>query len=88
MCKMNDLLSSIQVYQFCAIDLNLFLDNYPDNTNAKEDYCRVSAKLKELIGQYEKEYGPLTNFGSSYVENPEKWINTPWPWENMYKEDK
>ncbi|MDZ5000756.1 spore coat protein CotJB, partial [Clostridium perfringens] len=33
---------------------------------------------------YEKEHGPLTNFGSAYFQNPEAWVNSPWPWENMH----
>lgn len=78
----NDLLNKIMIYQFCAIDLNLFLDNFPDNKYAKEDYCKVSSKLTELIGEYEKNYGPLTNFGSAFIEDPKSWVDQSWPWEN------
>lgn len=77
-----DMLNSIQIYQFCAIDLNLFLDNFPEDRNAKEDYSKVSCKLTSLINEYEKHYGPLTNFGSAFVENPNAWVDEPWPWEN------
>lgn len=81
-----NLLENIMIYKFCALELNLFLDNYPDNKDASDDYKRVSQKLDECVIEYEKTYGPLSNFGSSYYENPEKWINTPWPWENENKE--
>lgn len=79
---LDDLLEKIRTYQFCAIDLNLYLDNFPDNQNAKEDYCKVSAKLTDLISEYEKDHGPMTNFGSAFTEDPKAWVEQPWPWEN------
>ncbi|NRT88089.1 spore coat protein CotJB [Clostridium beijerinckii] len=82
-----EMLNSIRVYQFCAVELNLFLDNFPEDKNAEEDYNKVSCKLTELISAYEKNFGPLTNFGSAYVENPKAWVNTPWPWENCSREE-
>lgn len=78
----NEYLDSIRKYMFFSIDLNLYLDNFPTCKNAKEEYKLVSSKLRKLIWDYEQEFGPLTNFGSSYIQNPETWINTPWPWEN------
>ncbi|AGF56932.1 MULTISPECIES: spore coat protein CotJB [Clostridium] len=74
-------LNSIRVYQFCAVELNLYLDNFPNDKNAMEDYNKVSCKLTALISDYEKEFGPLTNFGSAFVENPKAWVDKPWPWE-------
>ena len=82
-----DILNSIRIYHFCAIDLNLYLDNFPEDKNATEDYCKVSAKLQSLIADYEKSYGPLTNFGHSFFENPNAWVEQSWPWENERKED-
>lgn len=76
-----DLLDSIQIYQFIAVELNLFLDNFPDNSDAKKDYDTVSTKLTCLINEYEKNFGPLINFGMSFKENPNSWIEKPWPWE-------
>lgn len=77
-----ELLEKIMKYQFYAVDLNLFLDNFPNNPEATKDYEEISCKLQALIKDYENSYGPLTNFGSAYIENPELWISTPWPWEN------
>ena len=36
---------------------------------------------ESLVWDYEQEYGPLTNFGSACIQNPNAWLNTPWPWE-------
>lgn len=82
MCPSKDDLSNIMIYQFCAVDLNLYLDNFPDDENAREDYKKVSCKLTSLVHDYEKTHGPLTNFGSSSVENSKAWVDQPWPWEN------
>ena len=75
MCVIKDALKNIMMYQFCAIDLNLYLDNFPDDKNAREDYDKVSCKLTSLVHDYEKVHGPLTNFGSAFVENPKAWVD-------------
>ena len=83
----SDILNSIQIYQFCATELNLYLDNFPEDRNAVEDYCKVSAKLDKLISEYEKNYGPLCNFGHAFYENPRAWVEGCWPWEREKRED-
>ena len=60
-----ELLSQIMKYQFYAVDLNLFLDTHPNCKEALEDYKVISAKLINCINDYEKQYGPLINFGRS-----------------------
>ena len=77
-----NLLNTIKKYQFYTIDLNLYLDNFPYDEEAIEDYKLISKKLNSLIYEYECKYGPLTNFGTAFKNNPEKWVNQPWPWEN------
>lgn len=75
------MLKNIQRMQFYAVELNLYLDNFPNNSKAQEDYKEVSEKLDALIKDYEDKFGPLTNFGSSHIQNPSSWVNDPWPWE-------
>ena len=45
----NPLLVEIMKYIFYAVELNLYLDNFPNNTEATEDYRNISAKLDELV---------------------------------------
>lgn len=71
----------IKKLQFAAVELNLYLDNFPNNKQAKENYQQVSKMLNRMINEYEIQYGPLKNFGAAYIQNPEKWTNQPWPWE-------
>ena len=77
----DELLRDIMKLQFYAVDLNLYLDNFPNNKEAVEDYKKVSYKLDELIKLYEKNNGALSNFGSAFYENPQCWTSSPWPWE-------
>lgn len=79
--KSFELMNNIRKFQFYAIELNLYLDNFPNNKEAREDYQEISKKLDKLINQYECEYGTIRNFGSAYIENPSSWVNQPWPWE-------
>ena len=76
------LFNEIQKHQFFLLDLNLYLDNFPDNEKATKDFKQYSTNLKKLMWEYEKNYGPLINFGFAYFQNPEEWVNSPWPWEN------
>lgn len=79
--KAFELMNHIQKLQFYAVELNLYLDNFPNNKEAREDYENISKKLDKLINQYEYEYGTIRNFGSAFVEDPISWVNQPWPWE-------
>ena len=78
----HECLDAIRKLQFFAIDLNLYLDNFPSCKDAIDDYKLISSKLRKLIWDYEQSYGPLSNFGSAYIQNPDAWIDSPWPWEN------
>ena len=77
-----NLMRKIQKLQFAAVELNLYLDNFPGNDKAEKKYKEVSCKLDELIYEYETKYGPLRNFGVAYSEDTCSWANDPWPWEN------
>ena len=52
MCEI-DLLNEIRKYQFYAIELNLYLDNFPSNKKAINDYKKISERLDYLITNYE-----------------------------------
>ena len=69
--------------KFASVDLNLYLDNHPDNKEALDDYNKISEDLKKLTKIYESNYGPLTNFGCAESKNTWSWVDSPWPWETM-----
>ncbi|KXZ40664.1 spore coat protein JB [Alkalithermobacter thermoalcaliphilus JW-YL-7 = DSM 7308] len=79
--KKEDLLRKIQEVEFAAVDLNLYLDMYPDNQMALRDYNCLVQELMNLKRLYEMNYGPFSNFGTSFNQYPFSWVNEPWPWE-------
>ncbi|SHH32070.1 spore coat protein CotJB [Tepidibacter thalassicus] len=79
--KQEELLRKIQEVDFACLELNLYLDNNPNNQNALKDYNALANESMKLKKIYEMNFGPLTNFGSSLSQYPFAWINEPWPWE-------
>lgn len=76
------LMNKIRQLEFAAVDLNLYLDNFPNNRAALSAYNKYTSQLLELKKEYEERYGILTNFGSSTSKYPWSWVNDPWPWES------
>ena len=76
-----ELLYNILMYKFVLNELNLYLDNYPNNMEMINLYNKYLSEENNLSSQYEKNYGPLT-VDSQYLGNTSwKWIRAPWPWE-------
>ena len=78
--KREDLILQIDENRFAIIELGLYLDLYPNDTNALNKYNSYLKKEKELITIYESKYGPLTT-SSPVQTNNWTWNNSPWPWE-------
>ncbi len=73
-----EIADKIKAYKFAITDISLFLDTHPEDEKAlclHRNYCK---RLKDLMDDYQKMYGPLT------IEYPCKkwrWLEEPWPWE-------
>ena len=80
----SDLILKIQELTFACVDLNLYLDNHPDDAAAINTYNSFSKQLNEAMRSYESKYGPLTNFGYGKSSCPWQWIDEPWPWDNKF----
>lgn len=76
-----ELMDKIYELKFAAVDLNLFLDNNPDNKEALMDYNAITEELMKLTDIYEAHFGPMSNFGGSKSQYPFGWVDEPWPWE-------
>lgn len=74
------LLSAIQISQFAAWELHVYLDTHPCDRAASEMHKKYSAETEALKKQYEKKYGPLVSANSDNAD----WLSDPWPWD--YKE--
>ena len=79
--ELDAMLMSYLQYNFTLNDLNLYLDNYPNDNNAINLYKQYLTILKNTKDEYEKKYGPLTCNSIYALGNDWKWNNSPWPWE-------
>ena len=73
------LMHKLRELSFMAVELELYLDAYPECTDALQTYRRVTAELATLTRQYEERFGPLTARSS----RGEQWTWTmgKWPWQ-------
>lgn len=80
MSQREQALLEVQIYDFVAHEINLFLDTHPDNKRMIELYQKYAKKAKEATQIFENQYGPLTVQNSSH-KIPFEWVQGPWPWE-------
>ena len=76
----DELLYKIQMDCFALIDLGLYLDIYPNDTEMLREFRDTKTELDELKKTYENKYSPLCING---VESTSKWtwLESPWPWD-------
>ncbi len=75
-----DMLMQIMEYTFAMIDLQLYLDMYPNDKDALKLFNTYLNNKKELTNMFEEKYGPLT-IDSEVQRNNWLWDNSPWTWE-------
>lgn len=79
--KREELLYNILMYNFVLIELQLYLDVNPNDSNMIRLYNKYLMDKKKLCDDYERMYGPLTMDGLNMGDNSWNWNNSPWPWE-------
>ena len=79
-----NLLNRLTMLDFMAVDMQLFLDTHPDDTNAIAKYNSIIREADNLRAQYEKSVGPLFSFRSYSPTENFQWVDNPWPWENKF----
>ena len=75
----SELLKKISQIDFALYDLTLYLDAYPDCTDALSTFNQLNKARATLADEYQKLYGPITAFADS--SDSWNWVKTPWPWE-------
>lgn len=73
------LMRKIATYDFTLVELNLYLDTHPKDSEAHRKLIEYENKSRELRSEYEEKYGPII-FANS-PDNRMKWIKSPWPWD-------
>lgn len=81
------LLARIDALSFAKVELELYLDAYPDARAALNDYRETLKRLDESVAQYERKYGPLTA-ASGAMGDRWSWVTGPWPWQYEFGEGK
>lgn len=76
-----ELLTYVDALTFAMIDLNLYLDVYPNDREALEIFNQYRMQADEYTKKYESKYGPLELTSNSLNTFPWAWDNAPWPWE-------
>ena len=75
------LLYQVMQYKFALIELNLYLDTNPNDSEKIRLFNQYLNIEKQMCNKYESMYGPLT-LNSEYLnKNNWTWNNSPWPWE-------
>jgi len=77
-----EMLTNLDSLGFAMIDLNLYLDVFPDDRNSIELFNQYRKQHKDLLKQYENKYGPIVLSSDAMNVYPWAWDNKPWPWEN------
>ena len=67
--------------QFAMHDINLYLDNFPNDKIMINEFNKSRELYNELLGKYEKKFGPLEICSDTLNNIPWQWNNEPWPWE-------
>lgn len=76
------LLTDIDALGFAMIDLNLYLDVFPNDREKITLYNQYRKEKESLLKEYESKYGPITTNSDSLNSFPWAWNNMPWPWDN------
>ena len=76
------MLTDIDALGFAMIDLNLYLDVFPNDREKINLYNKYRKEKEGLLKEYESKYGPITPNSDSLNSYPWAWNNMPWPWDN------
>lgn len=79
-----ELLKRLTILDFLTVDLQLYLDIYPEDTDAIAKYNSVVKEADTVRAMIEKMYGPIYSFRSYSDSDKFTWIDNPWPWERDF----
>ena len=66
---------------FAAHELNLYLDNFPNDQSMIQLFNDYRQKSDTLKNQYEQKYGPIDISSNALNTTPFAWVDQKWPWE-------
>ena len=76
----NRAMTELQALEFVMLELGLYLDTHPDDTEAFDLFRQYTAMEKAARTAYEAKYGPLMLSTSADSGEGYRWLEGPWPW--------
>ncbi|MCA1009497.1 spore coat protein CotJB [Halobacillus halophilus] len=76
-----ELMEKIQMVDFALVELTLYLDTHPNDSQAIQQFNELAVQSRDLKANYEKHFGPLRQYGASFSGYPWNWKDSPWPWQ-------
>lgn len=74
-------LNELQALEFVLVELGLYLDTHPEDSEAFALFQKYTALEKSGRERYEAAYGPITRDGvAQNSKNFSGWTQDPWPW--------
>lgn len=77
------MLKRITELDFFIIDIHLYLNTHPADTEAIGLYNNYVMQVKQLREEYNAQYGMLLA-NNSTSKMPWQWIDNPWPWQKSF----
>ena len=79
--EQDELLLNVRELSFMVHELNLLLDNYPNNSDILSLFNRYLKLEDEVRKNYERRFGPLEVTSITSNNTPFVWVKDKWPWE-------
>lgn len=73
-------LAELQALEFVLVELALYLDTHPDDTEAFALYQQYADMERQARSAYEAVNGPLTLAAAAQGDSWSAWLKGPWPW--------
>ena len=74
------MLKHLTALDFMLVDLTLFLNTHPQESEAVAEFNKIAAQADRLRNDYERAFGPLCSFRSKNPGTTWTWLEDPWPW--------
>lgn len=79
--KYYELMCRLQETDFVLVELTLYLDTHPDDLRAIQQFNQMALARQQIAAEFERQFGPLLQFGHSFSRYPWDWKDSPWPWQ-------
>ncbi len=78
-CKQS--MQRLQAIDFSMVDTILYLDAYPESSEALEHYHKLHEERNRLLANMASAGCPPVTAMDSHTRGAWNWVDGPWPWE-------